>query len=139
MTDENLQEAEVETEQEGEQKTDAPQAKSSDKKFTDSDMAALRRKLSKEHSDKETAWNTERGTLQGTIDTQNETIKEMVDLLKKDVEFDPDYLELLEEKSPADQLKILLKKAEKVQDIPRTPQGKGQLPKQLPFKRTNTV
>jgi hypothetical protein len=139
MADENLENVEVEEQADGEQKTDAKQDKKGDKKFTDADMASLRRRLSKDHSDAEANWTTEKETLQGTIDTQNETIKEMIGLLKKDVELDDDLMELLEDKSPVDQLKFLLKRTEKVTNIPRTPQGKGQLPKQLPFKRTNTV
>lgn len=134
MTDENLKEAETETEQVSEPKTDAKQDKSGDKKFTDSDVAAIRRKASRELTDAQAAWENEKSTFQATIDSQNETIKSMVDLLKKDVEFPDDMLELLEEKSPAEQLTFLLKRAEKSAQIPRTPQGNGKRNESLTFQ-----
>lgn len=141
MSDESLQEQEnveevVETKVEP--KTDAKQetkkGDKQDKKFTDADMANLRRSLSKQHSEAETAWNTEKETMQARLDAQDATITKMVDLLKKDVELPEDFAELLEEKSPSEQLEFLLKQASKVTDIPRTPQGKGDRNHKFVFK-----
>lgn len=122
-----------------EPKTDGKQVKVADKKFTDSDMAALRRTLTKQHADAETAWNTDKETLQAQVDAQNTTITEMVELLKKDIELDPDIDELLSEKSPAEQLSFLLKKSAKKQDIPRTPKGSGERNNKPLFTRRTVV
>lgn len=141
MTDETTQETEVTEEPKVEPKTDAKQDKKGDKKFTDGDVAQIRRTEQKKLTDAQSAWEEEKTTLQSTIDSQNETIQEMVDLLKKDLELDDDYLELLEEKSPMEQLKALRKRAEKAskQDIPRTPKGEGKRNQQFTFQRKNTV
>lgn len=124
MTEEIKQDAETE-QQEVEPKTDGKQDKAAEKKFTDSDVAAIRRKASKELTDAQTAWNEEKTNFQSTIDAQNEALEEMVALLEKDTEISEDVKELLKEKSPIDRLKFLRKRAEKVADIPPTPRGVG--------------
>ena len=120
-------------------KTDSTQAKGAEKKFTDADMAAVRRSKEKELTTARDSWEAEKATLRSTIEGQEATIKKVVDMLRKDVELDEDVMGLLEGKPVAEQLEWLLKKAEKQTDIPRTPKGEGKRPQKYTFKITNTV
>lgn len=121
--------------------TDAKQVKAAEKKFTDADMASLRKSKDKELTKAQETWTTEKEAMQTTIDDQNSTIQEVLTLLQKDLEIDDDVMELLKDKTPAEQLRFLLKKVEKIgkRDIPRTPRGQGDVSKDLPFRRKQTV
>jgi hypothetical protein len=132
----------IEEQTEGEPKpTDAKQVKAAEKKFTDADMASLRKSKDKELTRERETWTTEKETMQSTIEGQEEVIKDVLTLLQKDLEVDDDVMELLKDKTPAEQLKFLMKKVEKIgkRDIPRTPKGEGEGSKDLPFRRKQTV
>lgn len=96
----------------------------------DEHTAEVKRIIAKEKADWKKSADSTKSALEEqissrdkTIDEQNTVIQEMVDLLKNDMNLDADYLELLSEKSPFEQLSALRKKAERSnkKDTPRTP------------------
>lgn len=141
MTDEIVIDEQTESEQQG---TGTDQTKT-EKTFSQDDVNRLIAKekstWKRQHDKDKEIWSDAEETLRKQVTDLGEAIQSQVDTLKKDLELDDLTLELLNEKSPLEQYRFILKKMEKSAktDIPRTPRGEGNLPPAQPFKRTNSV